>query len=232
MQIEVPDNPLQPCWEQTPYESAPSDVLVREAFWYAAALFDAGWTIQSVTAEGFTGMAPGGATIDLQDCAGITDELALLFTGQLAALAQLDVKLLGELHPLIKKRARSGPIPRPARFSTVAEIDVMNRLRAATTVLDFKRAFNELQEAHEKQLQLLNRTREGSGLAAAIKNMLEILRGFDARTAAGATTLSTKTMVASVVGWASFYDISQDYELHPQPQESSTRSPHPQARRR
>ncbi|WP_457180850.1 hypothetical protein [Mycobacteroides abscessus] len=232
MQIEVPDNPLQPCWEQIPYESAPSDVLVREAFWYAAALFDAGWTIQSVTAEGFTGMAPGGATIDLQDCAGITDELALLFTGQLAALAQLDVKLLGELDPLIKKRARSGPIPRPARFSTVAEIDVMNRLRAATTVLDFKRAFNELQEAHEKQLQLLNRTREGSGLAAAIKNMLEILRGFDARTAGAATTLSTKTMVASVVGWASFYDISQDYELHPQPQESSTRSPHPQARRR
>lgn len=216
MSTDSPINPLEPCWEQIPGEGEDTDVLVREAFWYAAALLDAGWTIQHIEARGFIGTDPDETTIGIGDCARISDELARLFIVQLAALARLDLQLLSQLDPLIKERVRTGPMSRPARFSTVAEGDVVKRLRVATLKLDFDRAHEELNQAHEGFLQELGCGREGAALAPAINDMLNVLNGFDARTADPAAVTATRALVASVVGWAVSYDIRNDPALDPQ----------------
>lgn len=114
------------CWDQIPGVEGPVDVLVREGFWYMAALVDEGWAITAVANTGVTAVSPEGVSVSVstRESADAVDERIVPFARHVLMLAQLDDVLVGQLSTLVKWRAEAGVVARPSDGSTVSEDEI------------------------------------------------------------------------------------------------------------
>lgn len=112
------------CFEQIPGVEVPVDVLVREGFWYVAALVDEGWKIASVTRAGVTAISPEGLSVAVSSRKELVDERIATFARHVLMLAQLDDVLVGQLAALVKWRTEAGVVVRPCDGSTVSEDEI------------------------------------------------------------------------------------------------------------
>lgn len=120
------------CVELIPGVEGDVDVLVREGFWYAAALIDRGWIITNVTAGdggSYLGQAPGATsarfTADMD-----ADGLPRMLARHIAMLAQMDDNLVRNLAALVDWRSSYGHVPRPAHGSTISGEKAAEQLHA------------------------------------------------------------------------------------------------------
>lgn len=114
------------CFEQIPGVEVPVDVLVREGFWYMAALVDEGWEITSVARTGVTAISPEGllVAVSSREPKEVVDERIDTFARHVLMLAQLDDALVGQLAALVKWRTEAGVVVRPSHGSTVSEDEI------------------------------------------------------------------------------------------------------------